>query len=176
VTGLTISVVGLYLISNIEDGSVTTNGLFLALAGAFFWTLANAIIKKSKTDNPLSFVVWSGVLPAIAIFVGYYFLTKVNPFVLVYNNLNQSVIFSIAYQAYANTLLGYLIWVTLLSKNTLSVSAPTYILVPVFSLFFSYLIHDEPIGTTKIIALILIISGAVITTAEVKGSSFRNDK
>jgi O-acetylserine/cysteine efflux transporter len=166
VLGLSISVTGLFLISNIKDGSVTQTGLILALLGTLFWTLANSVIKESKTDNPLAFVAWSGVLPAIVIFLGYYVVKQANPFIFIYDNLNATAIFSILYQAYINSLLGYMIWVTLLSNYKLSVSAPTYILVPAFSLLFSNLIHDESIGLTKVVAMVLIISGVLINSVK----------
>lgn len=166
VAGLTISIAGLFLISNIKDGTVTYAGLLLALAGALFWTLSNSVIKQSKTDNPLAFVVWSGVIPAIVLFAGYYIVNESNPFAFIYQHLNAEAVFSILYQAYVNSLLGYLIWITLLSKYKLLAAAPTYILVPVFGLFFSYLIHNEPIGTIKIMGSILIVSGVLVNTVK----------
>jgi O-acetylserine/cysteine efflux transporter len=71
-------------------------------------------------------------------------------------------IFSILFQAYPTTLIGYWVWNSLISKYPVSSVAPLSLLVPIFGFAGSATIFGEVIGTAKIAACILILSGLIV--------------
>ena len=76
--------------------------------------------------------------------------------------IDNAAIFSILFQAYPTTLIGYWIWNSLLKTYPVSTVAPLSLLVPVFGLLGSALIFSEQIGLSKGVAAGLIILGLVV--------------
>ncbi len=82
------------------------------------------------------------------------------------HNINYLSIFSVLFQAYPVTLLGYWLWNKLITKYPMSTMAPLTLLVPLFGLLGSVIFYNEPIGITKLLACSLILSGIAIGLSE----------
>ena len=124
----------------------------------------NIIIKKSKPKQVFAFFIWSSLFSPIPLFLIAYLTQGEYIFVNFINNLDQNAIFSIAFQVYPTSLLGYWVWNTLLNKYPASSVAPLGLLVPIFGLMGSYYFYDEALGLNKILASVLIITGLLINT------------
>ena len=112
--------------------------IFLSI---IFAVSSQLIIKWQMSQHDLS-----GSLSMVDKF--YYALTMlVNPFILL------SILF---------TLLSGLSWMIAMSKFDISYAYPFTILGFVFVLFFSIILFNEPLTWSKIIGILLIISGIVI--------------
>jgi O-acetylserine/cysteine efflux transporter len=162
--GFLLALAGLVCIIGVTDGSVTYAGLSLVLAGAFSWSIANIIVKKSGVKEIFSFLIWSSLISPIPLFILAYLTEGQNVFVDFVDHMDNKTIFSILFQVYPTTLFGYWIWNLLLKKYPASSVAPLSLLVPIFGLLGSYLIFDEPIGVAKILACVLIIGGLLVST------------
>ena len=160
--GFLLALLGLGLIAAVTDGSVTGRGMAFALLGTAFWVVANTAIKKSGTDQPFLFLIWSGPVSALTMFAIRFVIYNKSPFEGIVENLHPLSIATLLFIAYVATLFAYGVWTMLLCKYALSISAPTYLLVPVFSIIFSHLIFNEPVGPLKISAAILIILGVLV--------------
>lgn len=152
------------LIITITDGSITFTGLAFVLFGALSWAITNIIIKKAQITQIFAFIVWSSLFSPIPLFLLAYLTQGEIVYIDFFQNLNQTAIFSILFQVYPTTLLGYWIWNSLLTKYPVSVVAPITLLVPLFGLIGSYFIFDETIGSIKIFACILIVTALIINT------------
>lgn len=159
-----IALFGLALIISVTDGSVTTLGLILVLIAAISFSLTNIIVKIAQTKNLFSFIVWSSLFSPIPLFVLAYLTNGEIVFTNFFENLTNTAIFSILFQVYPTTLLGYWIWNTLIHKYPVSSVAPLSLLIPIFGIAGSYFIFDEKIGIIKIIASFLIILALAINT------------
>ena len=159
-----VALLGLTLIISVTDGSVTTIGLMLVLIGAMSMSFTNIIIKKARTKNLFSFMVWASLFSPIPLFMLAYLTQGEIVFIDFFENLNDTAIFSILFQVYPTTLLGYWIWNKLLHKYPVSSVAPLSLLVPIFGLAGSYFIFDEMIGLIKILASMLIILALLVNT------------
>jgi len=166
ITGLLFSVFGLILIFNITDGSVTSLGILLAFAAAISLSLISIIIKTNTISEMFAFVVWSCLLAPVPLFILSYLLHGSNGFVSLANNINFSGVFSVMFQAYPVTLLGYWLWNKLTVIYPISTMAPLMLLVPIFGFIGSIIFYNEPIGLTKIVAFNLIILGLLINLAD----------
>lgn len=152
------------LIITITDGSVTYIGLAFVLFGALSWAVTNIIIKKAQTTQVFAFIVWSSLFSPVPLFLLAYLTQGEIVYIDFFQNLNQTAIFSILFQVYPTTLLGYWIWNLLLTKYPVSVVSPISLLVPIFGLLGSYIIFDESIGSIKLLACILIVIALIINT------------
>ncbi|DAB32016.1 MAG TPA: hypothetical protein CFH79_06095 [Sulfurospirillum sp. UBA11407] len=162
--GFIVALCGLALIISITDGSVSFLGLSLVLIGALSWGVVNIIIKKANVKEAFSFIIYSSIFSPIPLFLLAYLTQGKSVFIDFFTNLDSIAIFSILFQVYPTTLLGYWIWNLLLGKYPASNVAPLTLLVPIFGLFGSYLIFHEHIGILKISACLLIVLGLFINT------------
>ena len=163
ILGFILSLIGLTLIMTVTDGSVSLIGVGMVLVGALSWSITNILIKKSGTKNVFSFLVWGCVFASPPLFIIGYFTGGSQAYIHMAENLNQTAIFSILFQAYPTTLLGYWIWNSLLRKYPVSSVAPISLLVPVFGFFGYFLIFNEVITSLKITASIFILLGLIVS-------------
>jgi O-acetylserine/cysteine efflux transporter len=162
--GGAVAISGLILILYVTDGSITIIGFILALVAAFFMGVSNIVVKKSKTKEVLSFIIWSSLFAPIPLFILAFITQGSVVYINFFDNLDSNAIFSILFQVYPTTLFGYWVWNSLINKYPVSSVAPLGLLVPIFGLFGSFLIFDENIGDIKMIACLLIIMGLAINT------------
>jgi O-acetylserine/cysteine efflux transporter len=68
----------------------------------------------------------------------------------------------LVWQSAANTLFGYTVWASLLSRYPAATVAPMSLLVPVFGMGASVLVLDEPLPAWKFTACLLIMAGLAV--------------
>jgi O-acetylserine/cysteine efflux transporter len=164
IVGFLLALVGIFFISNLDDGSITYIGLILISVGAFSWSITNVIVKKSGVTRVFSFVIYSSLFSPLPLFLIAYFTQGGSVFTNFMLDINNEALFSIAFQVYPTTLFGYWAWNVLIKKHHISNVAPLSLLVPIFGLLGSFIILDESIGTDKVIACALIISGLLVSS------------
>ncbi len=160
--GSGVALGGLLLSLTVTDGSVTQAGLLLILCAALSWSLASITIKKAGTQHVFAFSLWAMLFAPIPLFLIVYLQSGSDAFMLISEQFNGRVIFSILFQAYPVTLLGYWIWNRLLLSYPLTTVAPLTLLVPVFGLMGGVIFYQEEIGVVKFIASLCVISGVLI--------------
>ncbi len=157
--GIGIALLGLLLIISVTDGSVTVIGLFLVLLAAISLSITNIIVKVVGTKDVFSFLVWASIFAPLPLFLLAFMVEGDVVFIEFFDNLDQLAIFSILFQVYPTTLLGYWIWNSLLNKYPASNVASLSLLIPIFGLSGSYFIFGEIIGIIKILACVIILFG-----------------
>ena len=161
--GFVLSLIGLGLIFSVTDGSVSTIGLAMVLLGAFFWSSTNIIIKKSGAKKVFSFLVWGSLFSPIPLFVAGFFTGGSQAYVSLVENMDALVAGSVLFQAFFATLIGFFVWNYLLGIYPVSSVAPISLLVPGFGFLSSAIFFGETIGSTKMIACLLILAGLIIS-------------
>ncbi len=157
--GIIIALGGLLSIIFVADGSVTVPGLLLVLLGAFAWSITNIIIKKAGTTQVLAFLVWSCAFAPLPLFLLDYLVNGSQGYVMLVNHIDLTTVLSLLFQVYPNTLFAYWVWNSLLRLYPVSTVAPLSLLVPVFGMLGSMLMFGEQLSTTKVVAVMLILSG-----------------
>ncbi|MFT6409169.1 MAG: drug/metabolite transporter (DMT)-like permease [Arenicella sp.] len=161
--GAALAVGGLLVSLALSDGSVPLRALPLTLIAAFSWSLMALVVKRSKTKHVFAFSVWGMLFAPLPLVLFAYLLNGVQPFVDLPSQLNSQVWFSILFQAYPTTLLGYWVWNRLTIKYPLSTMAPFTLLTPIFGLIGSMIFFDEGVTTMKLLAYALILSGLAVS-------------
>lgn len=157
--GLLISLLGLSLIFTLQDGSVTLIGIVFACFAAISFSLVGLIIKKVIINDMFAFVVWSCIFAPIPLFALSFVLNGTSSYLSLINNMDYLSIFSVLFQAYPVTLLGYWLWNKLVAQYPISIMAPLTLLVPLFALLGSVIFFNEQIGMTKLLACVCILCG-----------------
>ena len=168
IIGSGIALAGLLLSLTETDGSVTQSGLTLILCAALSWSLASITVKKAGTKQVFAFSLWAMAFAPIPLFLIVYCQSGTEEFVQLSTQFNGRVIFSVLFQAYPVTLLGYWIWNRLLITYPLTTVAPLTLLVPVFGLLGGVLFYQEEVGMIKLIASLCVISGILIGFVNLK--------
>lgn len=159
IAGMAIALCGLLSIVPITDGTVTLSGLALVLLGAMAWSVANVLSKKAQTTQVFGFLVWSSAFSPIALFALDYAVNGATGYRTLIDQVDARAMFSILFQVYPNTLLGYWIWNSLMKRYPVSTIAPLSLLVPVFGLIGSAVIFEESLSLNKIVAVVLVVAG-----------------
>ncbi|MFC3120115.1 EamA family transporter [Agaribacter flavus] len=165
--GAFFAVIGLVISLFLEDGSVPLEGLVFILIAALSWAVMNYIVKRSGTTEVFAFSVWGMLFAPFALSCLAFGFHGSQVFVDLPGQLNQEVWFSILFQAYPTTLLGYWIWNRLLLKYPMSTVSPLTMLVPIFGLIGSVIFYQEQISYEKYVAAMFILSGVVLSQLSV---------
>ncbi len=169
--GMTIAFTGLVFITSLTDGNISSIGVALVLCAAFAWGFCNMLLKKYKPNDMLSFVIWSGFFATIPLFAITFIIKGELPFIMLPQNLNSIAIFSIGFQSYITTILGYWIWNNLIKKYPATSVAPLSLFVPISGLATSSIIFNEVVSIEKMAAAMIILIGISIVLFSKKISS-----
>lgn len=161
--GAGLAIIGLAISLSLQDGSAPIEGLLFIMVAAFSWGLMSLIIKQSGTTQVFAFSVWGMLFAPFALILLAVSVYGVEVFVSLPTQMNREVWFSVLFQAYPTTLLGYWVWNKLLVKYPISQVAPLTMLVPVFGLLGSVIFYQEQISIEKIAAAFFILSGLMLS-------------
>lgn len=162
VCGVLFALGGLMLILLFNDEASTSFGIFLVLMAALAWSLCNLLVRLRKPAEMMAFIIWSSLFSVPAILVLTLMIQGFEPFVGLAKGLAWGAVFSIAFQSYITTLLGYLVWNNLMKKYAAAQVAPLSLLVPVSGLLASHVFYGEELSALQGAAIGLILIGIAI--------------
>lgn len=168
--GAVFAVLGLTVALTLTDGSVSAVGVAMSLIAALSWSLTAVIVKRANTQQVFAFSVWGMLFAPVPLLTIALSVGGMEAITQLPTQMNAEVWFSILFQAYPTTLLGYWFYNQLTMRYPLATVAPLTLLVPVFGLLGSYLFYNESIGSTKLIACGLILFGVIVGTFNVFGT------
>lgn len=161
ITGILLSVAGIFFFLMSAEGNVTYLGFGLLLGAALAWAIANIIMKRLMDVDLLSLMIWASVVPIVPMLFASYFLETRSPISLM-SSLSMSSWWAIAYMGYFATVVAYAAWGKLLAKHSSIVIAPFALLIPVIGIATSTLQLDERFDRHEMIGILLIVVGLVM--------------
>lgn len=162
VVGLLLALAGLGVIAANLDASVTLLGVGLVLSAAFFWSLANLVVKSLGPVNMLHFMVWSSVFAVPPLFALSWLIEGQQAISEGLQHADTVVWASVLWQAVGNTLYGYGVWNWLLARHPAATVTPLALLIPVFGMGASALSLGEPLPGWKLGAAALVLMGLAV--------------
>ena len=161
VTGLAMSLAGVMVVATGGDPSVLSlerfTGPLLAAASAVCYGLFSAI-GKQRDDDKVCSMAWSFTfflaftIPTVLVFVPGGFVLP-----------TAGTLLGLAWMGIACYDIGYILWLYALANgDTASMSNMTF-LTPFLSLVWIRLSLDEPITTSAVAGLVVIIAGIIVT-------------
>lgn len=194
IIGMLIGVLGLSVIALNLGGDMPLIGFVCILIAAIGWSFGNIASKqvsaqtalktaqqksnvpigspvtgknKTSTLSALSLVVWGGLI-ACAILTIISFIFENDAWQLAtFTQASLKSWLSLGFIVYVSTLIGFGLWVHLLSQNVASKVVPFALLVPIFGMTTSVLLTGEVVTWWKVLAMILILSGLVLANVKI---------
>lgn len=160
--GVMFALLGIVLSFYLEDGSVSTIGLVLALIAGLSLSLLSALVKQLQVQQVFAFVVFSSLFAPLPLLLLAYLINGANVLQVLGGQLNAATLFSIFFQAYPTTLIGYWLWNKLLLRYPMSTMGPLSLLVPVFGVVGSCVFFGEVLTLLKIVAFSLLLIGVLL--------------
>lgn len=162
VSGTLLAFCGVALVFVHAEGQATVLGLGLVVLGAMAWAAANLVVKRARPTDMFGFMVWSSLVAPIPLLILSYGFAGPERIVQSLASIDGTALFSILFQVYPTTLLGYAVWNGLLKKYPVSTVAPLTLFVPVFGMLGSVLIFGESLPGYKWLAMACILAGLLI--------------
>ncbi|EOX4755464.1 EamA family transporter [Escherichia coli] len=160
--GMIVSFLGLVMMITSSDDSSTIYGIFLVILAALAWALCNMIVKIKKPSDMVGFIVWSSIFSAPSVLILTVIAKGWGPIISIKDNISFASAFSVLFQAYITTVIGYMIWNNLMKKYPATEIAPLSLFVPVSGLTASFFLLDEKLSVFQLIAVVVVCVGIFI--------------
>ena len=164
--GLFIASLGIGIIAYEQNASASALGFWLVLTGSFSWGVGNVIMRKVTLGVPsfsmLSLVVWAGLISFFPTAMLSFVIEGLDSWQAAFASMNWVSLASVAYLAYAASLIGYGLWGRLLAKYPATTVAPFSLLVPIVGLSSTALFFGEAITLLQGMGSLLVMSGLVL--------------
>ncbi|MBJ1992704.1 EamA family transporter [Escherichia coli] len=160
--GMIVSFLGLVMMITSSDDSSTIYGIFLVILAALAWALCNMIVKMKKPSDMVGFIVWSSIFSAPSVLILTVIAKGWVPIISIKDNISFASAFSVLFQAYITTVIGYMIWNNLMKKYPATEIAPLSLFVPVSGLTASFFLLDEKLSVFQLIAVVVVCVGIFI--------------
>ncbi|MDO5769507.1 MAG: EamA family transporter [Psychrobacter sp.] len=131
-------------------------------------SLTSSPAPLSVALSALSLVVWGGLIACVILTVASLIFETDAWQVSTLTHASMKSWLSLGFIVYISTLLGFGLWVYLLSENTASKVVPFALLVPVFGMIMSVIFTGEVVTWWKMLAMGLILSGLLLANLKPK--------
>jgi O-acetylserine/cysteine efflux transporter len=162
IAGALIAGVGFLIVAAHTGGDVTLAGLVCVLLAATSWGYANFSSKRLGRVNPLSLVVWGGLVVPLPMALASLIFEGPAAIGQSLTHIDATTAWSVAYVVYSSTLVGYTFWSWLLARHAASTVTPFALLVPVCGMLSSAALLGEPLQGWKLKAAVLVIAGLAL--------------
>lgn len=164
--GLVLAAAGLVLIGTTHGTSMTVVGFVLTILAAVSWAASNVVVrligKAGLTVEPLGLVVWSGLVPPLPFLLLSLWLEGGVTDLTALEHFSWSSFASVAYLAFAASMLGYGIWSRLLARYPANAVAPFSLLAPLVALAASTTLLGERLNTLQAVGSVLLLIGLLV--------------
>ncbi|WP_153108732.1 EamA family transporter [Propionivibrio limicola] len=153
---------GVALLIYHTDGTTTVGGLGLVLCAALSWAGANMAAKIGRPDNMMAYVVWSSAFAIPPLLLLSLAFDGPEAIRLAFGQMSMFSWLAVAWQAWGNTLFGYVAWGWLLARYPTTTIAPMALLVPIFGIGASTLLLGESLPSWKLAAASFVMVGLAL--------------
>ena len=159
--GATIAGAGLVLVA-LHLPSSTRVGFFLVVAAAASWAIANVIVKRIHSEQPLAVVVWASAAASIMMLPVALVIEGPDTMWAAVSAMDALAWLGLAFQAWPTTLLAFGIWAWLLRKHPAALIAPFTLLVPIVAMSLAVWLLGEEVTWWKLTAIALVLGGLAL--------------
>lgn len=161
--GCLASGAGLLLIVVGTRGSATDTGILMVLLSAMSWAVCNTLLRRFQFEGDLlAFMIWMSPFAAAPLVLLALVFEGGNELIRPLVELDWSGAAIIGWQAYANSIIAYSIWNSLIRQYGLARVAPLALFVPVAALTMSAFLLNEALGPAEMIGASLILIGVLL--------------
>lgn len=162
ILGIFFACVGLVMIIHFSGQNSTIRGILLVIIAALSWAVCNIIVKISRPADMIAFIVWSSLFSAPAVLIMTILVKGWQSILSIPHDITLASAFSVIFQAYITTIIGYMIWNNLMKKYPATEIAPLSLFVPISGIITSYIFLDERLSYEQLLSVIIVIAGICI--------------
>ncbi|MEQ1771620.1 MAG: EamA family transporter, partial [Devosia sp.] len=126
------------------------------------WGIANIVTKRAGKIDMLGFVVWSGLVPPIPLFLLSLIFEGPGAASLALSQITLYGISGLLFIGWMSTVFGYGMWSVLLARYPASTVAPFTLLVPIVGIGSAALVLGETISGAEAIGSALVFAGLLL--------------
>jgi O-acetylserine/cysteine efflux transporter len=145
IAGAVLGTAGLAVVAIAHGASAPLVPLLVTLGAALSWAIGNVVSRRARVSSGLSLVVWSALVvpvPALALSVA---LDGREAVVHTFAHLPLAAILSTGYTVVGASLLGYVVWNSLLARYPAGAVVPYVLIVPPVGILTAWLVqHENP--------------------------------
>ena len=160
--GALVAFCGMGLVAIHLQGRATVTGFVLVVLAGVCWALANIVTKKIGKVNALSLVVWGSLVAAPPLLLASWLVEGGAAWQQAAAHFGVKSAFTVLFQSYPNTILGFGVWSMLMRQNPAATIAPFSLLVPVAGMASAALVLGEALEWWKIAAGALVLGGLAL--------------
>ncbi|WP_193096062.1 EamA family transporter [Brevibacterium sp. FME17] len=169
IVGIIIGLSGLGVIGLSLQASVPIAAFLVALGASMSWAVGNVIARGVKEGtNGVQMTVWSALVVPVPMFVLSVFLDGPAEVAHALTHPTWGVVASVVYTAGCASLIGYVIWNSLLARFPTSQVAPFSLLVPLVGVLSAWLVLGDRPTVPELIGGALLLLGVAVTTGVLK--------
>jgi O-acetylserine/cysteine efflux transporter len=144
------------------DGATSALGLAMILGAALVWAGGNMAARRGKPENMLAYVVWSSAFAIPTLYVLSFLCEGKEAITAAIAHADMFTWAAVAWQAYGNTLFGYVAWGWLLARHPAATISPMSLLAPVFGMGASAWLLGEALPAWKLASAALVLTGLAL--------------
>ncbi|MBO8142626.1 MAG: EamA family transporter [Firmicutes bacterium] len=176
-TGMAVAALGLSVIGSDSGHPATLDipvaGLFLCLAGAACWGVANIVVRLASASaasrgdrlDMLGLIVWSSLVPPVPLLGLALLLHGSDGIMNALEGFGWRAVLAVGFLAFGATLFGFGVWSKLLSMYPASRVAPFSLLVPVTGVLTARIALGEQLTRGQWFGSALVVLGLIIATS-----------
>ncbi len=161
-SGMIVAFAGLVMIICFSEGVSTMKGIFLIIVAVLSWAVCNVIVKLTRPADMIAFIVWSSLFSAPAVLVMTVCVKGWGSIASIPGDITMGSAFSVLFQAYITTVIGYMVWNNLMKKYSAAEVAPLSLFVPVSGVVTSYLFLGERLSYQQLASVVVVVFGIFI--------------
>jgi O-acetylserine/cysteine efflux transporter len=164
VAGALLGTAGLVVDAVAHGARAPVVPVIVTLGAGLSWAIGNVVSRRARVTSGLSLVVWSALVvpvPALALSVGLDGRAAVTHTLA---HLPPAALLSTAYTVFGASLLGYVVWNSLLARYPAGAVVPYVLLVPPVGILTAWLVQGErPTGLELAGGAVLLVGVAAAT-------------
>lgn len=169
IIGILIGLSGLGVIGLSLQASVPIAAFLVAIGASLSWAIGNVIASGVKEGtNGVQMTVWSALVVPVPLFVLSLLVDGPAEVAHALAHPTWGVVASIVYTAGCASLIGYVIWNSLLARFPASQVAPFSLLVPLVGVLSAWLVLGDRPTVPELIGGVLLLLGVAVTTGVLK--------
>jgi O-acetylserine/cysteine efflux transporter len=164
IAGAVIGTTGLVVVAVAHGSSSPVLPLLVTLAAAVSWAIGNVVSRGARVSSGLSLVVWSALVVPVPAFALSMLLDGRAAVAHTLGHLPPAAILSTAYTVFGASLLGYVVWNSLLARYPAGAVVPYVLLVPPVGILTAWLVQGEQPTPLELIGGAVMLVGVAAAT------------
>jgi O-acetylserine/cysteine efflux transporter len=160
--GLALGAAGLGVLAAARGEGFTWAGFALVMGAASAQTAANFLQRKAVGVSALALVVWMSLVAAPVLLALSAGLEGFDAWAQALRAADAPAFGALAYIALGATVIAYTIWGRALTRLPAAQVTPFALLIPVFGLFFAWLVYGEPLAGGRLVGAGMMIAGVAL--------------